>query len=322
MIRILKPLSFLPAIFIMYMIFMFSGQDGATSAQLSYKVTYKAIEVGGEILGADFEPWETDRLVTRFHGAIRKLAHMTEYFALAIAVAFPLYVYGMRGILLMFAAGFICVAFACGDEYHQAFVADRGPSKRDVLIDSFGVFWGIILVRIIGWTSRKTILRPFTKEKTRESIESTDYGKTQQQYFERQEYPGQPPYSGQQQYPGQPPYQRQRANPAQPPYYRPQASNYAVGQPNNNYYTSAQQNQEYYRQQPPYRQYNRAPLNHYETSSYGITPEEDYEDKEFTTSDQLSEDMSFRKLMSDLKDQKQARHKARKPKTTSSQADA
>lgn len=48
----------------------------------------------------------------------RKLAHMTEYFALAVAVSFPLYVYGLHGFLLMLVAGIICVGFSCGDEYH------------------------------------------------------------------------------------------------------------------------------------------------------------------------------------------------------------
>ena len=165
MIKFLKPFSFLPAILMMYMIFSFSSQDGVTSSQLSYKVSYKIIETGGEILGADFEPWEIDSLATRFHGVVRKIAHMTEYFALAVAVAFPLYVYGLRGILLMLVAGMFCVAFACGDEYHQSYVEGRGPSTRDVLIDSFGVFWGIVLVRIVGWTGRKTIFRPFNRKK-------------------------------------------------------------------------------------------------------------------------------------------------------------
>lgn len=64
----------------------------------------------------------------------------------------------------MLVAGFICVAFACGDEYHQSFVSGRSPSKRDVAIDSFGIFWGIILARIVGWTGRKTIFRPFSDE--------------------------------------------------------------------------------------------------------------------------------------------------------------
>ena len=90
---------------------------------------------------------------------------MTEYFALAIAVSFPLYVYGLHGILLMFLAGLICVGFACGDEFHQSFIAGRSPSARDVCIDSVGVFFGIIVVRIIGWTGRKTVFKEKVKVK-------------------------------------------------------------------------------------------------------------------------------------------------------------
>ena len=161
---LLKPLSFLPALCLMYMIFSFSAQDGATSSQLSYKVSYTIVETGGKILGENWEPWQIDSIATRFHGAVRKLAHMTEYFALAVSVAFPLYVYGLRGIWLMLVAGFICVAFSCGDEYHQSFVAGRSPSKRDVMIDSIGIFFGVILTRIIGWTGRKTILLPFSDD--------------------------------------------------------------------------------------------------------------------------------------------------------------
>ena len=109
-LKFLKPFSFLPALILMYMIFFFSAQDGATSADLSYQVSYKIVEVGGDLLGADLQPWEVDQLAMRFHIPVRKLAHMTEYFLLAIAVAFPLYVYGLRGVLLLICAGMICVA--------------------------------------------------------------------------------------------------------------------------------------------------------------------------------------------------------------------
>ena len=83
---LLKPLSFLPALCLMYMIFSFSAQDGATSSQLSYKVSYTIVETGGKILGENWEPWQIDSIATRFHGAVPKLAHMTEYFALAVSV--------------------------------------------------------------------------------------------------------------------------------------------------------------------------------------------------------------------------------------------
>lgn len=246
MIRhLLRPLSFLPAMVMMYLIFSFSAQDGETSAQLSYKVSYKLVEIGAEILDADFEPWEIENLAVRFQGPIRKVAHMAEYCALAVCVSFPLYVYGLRGIWLMLVAGFICVGFACTDEYHQAFVDGRGPSKKDVLIDSFGVFAGIILVRIIGWIGCKTIFRPFNRKKHKQEPAPA--------YANQPNYAAYPPPQGQ--YP--PPYSNQPG--AYPP--------------------------NYYQCQP---------------GSYPQSPEE--EEEEYI-SDQLSEDMSFKKLMRDLKEQ-------------------
>ena len=166
MIRnLLKPLSFIPALLLMYMIFSFSSQTGEVSSQLSYKVSYKMVEAADYVFDANLEDWQIGEWANKIHFITRKLAHMTEYFALAVAVSFPLYVYGLHGILLMLVAGVICVGFACGDEYHQAFVAGRSPSVKDVCIDSVGVFFGIILVRIIGWTGRKTIFKPKEKVK-------------------------------------------------------------------------------------------------------------------------------------------------------------
>lgn len=191
MIRtLLKPFSFVPALLLMYMIYSFSAQPGEVSSQLSYKVSYKIVETVDQTLNADMADWEIDTWVYRIHGLVRKLAHMTEYFALAVAVSFPLYVYGVHGIWLMLLAGIICVGFACGDEYHQSFVEGRGPSVRDVAIDSFGVFWGIILVRIVGWTGRKTIFRPRKKKKQKATRKQTHSEQTWQEP-QRHAYSGQ-----------------------------------------------------------------------------------------------------------------------------------
>ena len=49
-ITLLKPLSFLPALLVMYMIFSFSAQNGTESGDLSFKVSVKLVEVGSEVL--------------------------------------------------------------------------------------------------------------------------------------------------------------------------------------------------------------------------------------------------------------------------------
>ena len=182
---ILKPLSFVPALIMMYIIFSFSAQDGDMSGQLSYQASVKIIETADYVFNANLSYDQIDEWANKIDFITRKLAHMTEYFALAIAVSFPLYVYGLHGILLMFLAGLICVGFACGDEFHQSFIAGRSPSARDVCIDSVGVFFGIIVVRIIGWTGRKTVFKEKVKVKQKKPKKKLFGGKSKTTYYDK-----------------------------------------------------------------------------------------------------------------------------------------
>ncbi len=162
---VLKPMSFVPAIIMMVLIFSFSEQNGETSGMLSYKVGIKIFSVANETLDKGWTQEQIEDYSAKSQFYVRKTAHFTEYFLLAVSVAFPLYVYGVRGLWLVFFAGAFCAGFACLDEYHQSFIDGRTPSKRDVLVDCCGVFPGIILTRIVGWTGRMTIFRPLANKK-------------------------------------------------------------------------------------------------------------------------------------------------------------
>lgn len=328
--NLLKPLSFLPAIFIMYLIFSFSSQDGITSSELSYKVSYKIVEIGGQILDADLQPWEIENYAHRFHGPIRKIAHMTEYFALAVSMSFPLYVYGLRGIWLMLVAGILCVGFACGDEYHQSLVAGRSPSKKDVAIDSFGIFWGIVLVRIVGWTGRKTIFRPFCKKKKEKRIDEYTPDRMQVPY---------PPYPPQTGYMPNGTQTDSVYSANHSVYAKPEKRGRKKSKKNTSdeqiYMHSPYPNMPYSNVQPQNRPYHSTPYsnrqnippNHaYANRPYNgapgpYAPYQQYQQQraftpapapvkpmpeEHAYSDSLSEDMSLKKLMHDIKDQKKA----------------
>ena len=104
----------------MYVIFSFSSQSGQVSGELSYKVSYHIVTIGAEILDKDISDMGVDYYIEQIHGPVRKAAHMTEYFLLAIAISFPFYVYGLRGFPLLVVAGIICFGFACTDEFHQS----------------------------------------------------------------------------------------------------------------------------------------------------------------------------------------------------------
>ena len=149
----------------MCLIFSFSSQDASESGLLSYQVGVTVLSVANDTLDRGWSQSEIEELSSQSQHLIRKTAHVTEYFLLAVSVAFPLYVYGIRGIWLLFMAGSFCVAFAGLDEYHQSFSDGRSPQATDVLIDSCGVIVGLIVARIAGWTGDMNLLNPLTDNK-------------------------------------------------------------------------------------------------------------------------------------------------------------
>ena len=169
-----KPLSFIPALLIMYMIYSFSAQPGEVSSSTSYKVSESIVSTYNKVTQQNWESWQIQEKANQINKYVRKGAHVTEYFLLAVAVSFPLYVYGVRGILLMLLAGAICVGYAFGDERHQAMVAGRVSTPRDVGIDSIGIFIGIILVRILGWSARVSVTGPRMERQQRKIQQELD----------------------------------------------------------------------------------------------------------------------------------------------------
>ena len=75
-------------------------------------------------------------------GLLRKIAHFTEFTALGMTLGW------LSGMLKKkpYWPALLGVAVACVDETIQRFVPDRGPSVRDVVIDSSGVLTGLILL--------------------------------------------------------------------------------------------------------------------------------------------------------------------------------
>lgn len=159
---LLKPLSFVPALCVMYMIYSFSAQDGTSSSELSYKVSRRIVVTAEQTLSLSFSEAQREAYIDKIHFYVRKTAHFSEYLLLAATVAFPLYVYRVRGIWLILLAGAFCIGFACLDEYHQSFVAGRAASKRDVIIDSCGAATGILITQFICFIGRKTVFRPLS----------------------------------------------------------------------------------------------------------------------------------------------------------------
>lgn len=104
----------------------------------------------GDISGA-FSEWVKELIASLFPGdgpvrqsggLLRKIAHFTEFTALGMCLA---WLFGMLGRKKYWP--FVCgVAAAITDETIQLFVPDRGPSIKDVALDSCGVVTGMILL--------------------------------------------------------------------------------------------------------------------------------------------------------------------------------
>lgn len=101
------------------------------------------------------------------HGLLRKLAHFTEFCCLGLCLSWLIRMLRTKNtehIGLPLLGGFLA---ACVDETIQRFVPDRGPSIRDVGIDTAGVTLGIVLFCIVLTVrKRKSLKRNQTDEKT------------------------------------------------------------------------------------------------------------------------------------------------------------
>jgi VanZ family protein len=124
----------------MLMIYCFSAENAEKSTETSSSV----IE---NVLGIVMPEEEiTPEVVKKYQFPFRKTAHFGIYMLLgfSLANAFLSTVKGKKYI------SYIC-ALACGilyailDEWHQNFSDGRGPSAKDVLIDSLGVLVGILI---------------------------------------------------------------------------------------------------------------------------------------------------------------------------------
>lgn len=139
---------FAAVIALMLFIFMFSSQNGEESSHLSLKVS----KIFAKILFFNYGSMSDSEqvfIVTELNFFVRKLAHFTVYTALGMLVYSTLLSFGGRlKHKRIFALG-ICALYAAIDEIHQYFIPARSMRFRDVIIDSAGAFFGIIIVSVI-----------------------------------------------------------------------------------------------------------------------------------------------------------------------------
>ena len=116
------------------LIFTMSLKEGQDSAQLSQGITHQIVNVLSLIrLNVD---------ANIFHVLIRKMAHFTMYFLLAIWVISALLLHHLSFKETLILGFFIVLAVASIDETIQLFIDGRSGSLVDVMIDMFGATLG------------------------------------------------------------------------------------------------------------------------------------------------------------------------------------
>lgn len=145
-------LAAVPVLLIACMIFLFSGETAEQSRKVSGSLTRQILRV----VISDFDALPEEEqiaLVRQTHFWVRKAAHLTEYLLLGLSSAVCFNVWKVK---FPFLTAQICGSlYAATDEVHQLFVDSRSGELRDFLIDSFGVFLGMMICRCIIMIIRK-----------------------------------------------------------------------------------------------------------------------------------------------------------------------
>ena len=160
-------LSLLLVIGVMVMIFCFSAQTGAESGAMSGQITRWILR----LVVPNFENMslqEQESLRSTVGLLIRKMAHFSEYALLGFSLMLHIWQIQKKTVVHLpwLWSWVIGTLYAASDEFHQGFVADRGPSVVDVMIDSAGVIVGVLLT---VWILRRVAKSPgncYNTEKT------------------------------------------------------------------------------------------------------------------------------------------------------------
>ena len=135
----------------MSLIFYFSSLNGSESTDQSKGFLYNTIGNIIDIFDKNMSDIEKDELINKLDHPIRKIAHGSVYFILAILVCFSLSNYNLDIKKFIIISFLICFFYSISDEIHQLFVLGRSGEIKDVIIDSIGSFIGIMIFKRIRY---------------------------------------------------------------------------------------------------------------------------------------------------------------------------
>ncbi len=145
----LKYFSWLPAVIMMVIIFMFSSQEATTSDKNSLPIAQVAYEIYENISNQEIEHNKEQEIINSINLFVRKSAHVLEYALLSFLIAFHIWACNKKVSIIFLLAIILSFLYASTDEFHQLYVEGRSGQFKDVLIDTSGAVLGSLMFTII-----------------------------------------------------------------------------------------------------------------------------------------------------------------------------
>ena len=156
---IVSALAVILLLVLYYVIFSFSDQEGQVSGSVSLKVSETCVEIADKLHPGSWTAELKKSMAEFFQDPIRKLAHFTEYTCMGILVYILWRQWRERGwALYLLTVGWVCLS-AVADEFHQSFVPGREASILDVLLDTGGGVFGLLICLGVEVLCRRVYLR-------------------------------------------------------------------------------------------------------------------------------------------------------------------
>ena len=144
-----------------YIIFGFSNQNGEKSGSKSRKITVILTKKIKSIQNMKEE--EKEIKLKQIEHYIRKLAHFSLYTIVGFLTMSLMSTYNLKMSKKVIISLILGAIYAISDEFHQSFIPDRSSSFFDVIIDTSGVIFGILIA-----ISILNIIRKYIKNMTKQ----------------------------------------------------------------------------------------------------------------------------------------------------------
>ena len=144
-------LSILLVLVWMIVIYNFSNMPSDESDEKSKGFINETIEIITKVTNKDLTEEEIKVKVDKLNYPVRKLAHASVYFILALFILNVIFDMQVPKTLKIYLITIlICFLYAITDEYHQTFIDGRAGKFTDVLIDTSGATIACLIVMILS----------------------------------------------------------------------------------------------------------------------------------------------------------------------------